>query len=54
MFTFFMDHMVLVYLINKPHVIGGWRWIETFMNIIKLATNSKEQVTCWPKIWPNW
>ncbi len=23
MFTFFTDHMVLVYLINKPHVIGG-------------------------------
>ncbi len=32
MFTFYVDHMVLIYLVNKPHVSGMLtRWILLFM-----------------------
>jgi hypothetical protein len=32
MFTFVVDHMALVYLINKPHVFGKLaRWLLLFL-----------------------
>jgi hypothetical protein len=35
-------------------VISGQWWVKTVMNIIKHVTNVKEQVTYWPKTWPNY
>jgi hypothetical protein len=32
MFTFFVDHMALIYLVNKPHVFGRLvRWLLLFL-----------------------
>jgi hypothetical protein len=32
MFTFFVDHMALIYLVNKPHVSSRLvRWVLLFM-----------------------
>jgi hypothetical protein len=32
MFTFYVDHMALVYLVNKPHIFGKLiKWILLFL-----------------------
>jgi hypothetical protein len=55
MFTFYVDHMTLVYLVNIPHVYGRFvRWLLLFMEydfkIIYKFGRSHLMVDAWNRL----